>query len=91
MTNTEILAHHTDAALLANKLFGEQHGARGLVVEADALLVVPAEDRGVFSALARTITNRTPGYRYSDGLYAASLVYTRGGREAVEARIESDR
>lgn len=88
MTNSEnCLPHHTDARLLADLI----NGAPGLVARAEYLLNVAPEHRSSFDGLAHTICNRTPGYRYSDGLYAASLVYKAGGIDAVRARIERDR
>jgi len=89
MTNTEnVLPHLTDAALLGDLI----SGARGLVARAEYLLDgVAPEHRNTFCGCATVIMNRTPGYRWSDGLYNASLIYKRGGVEALRARIERDR
>lgn len=84
--------HLTDEALLADlATFEKDPYAKGLKARYDYLMPIPAEDRNSVSSLASVIMNRTPGYRYSDALYAAVLVYTTGGAEACDARVERDR
>ncbi len=88
---TDILEHLTDEYLIENRDWGLSKGIRGPVVTAEYLLPVPAQDRYAFVSCAHTVVNRTPGYRWSDGLYLASTIYARGGVEALNARVESDR
>lgn len=86
-----ILPHLTDEALTADLTFGKEKGLPGLVVRAEALLPLPAEDRYAVTSLCQVMVNRTPGYRPSDGYWFALGVYGRGGAEACMAEVNARR
>jgi hypothetical protein len=68
VTGSPVAAHHTDEALAAKRARGEELGLRGLVREADYLLLIAPELRAAAASDAREMTNRVPGYTYCDAL-----------------------